>query len=368
MRAIFTAFPQHAARVMLLKTGNLTNRFRDGQRLFVTDVPPHLRELPAGELPEVRQTLATESALASFFQSEKVVMRTGGRDALKRYTDRMPGCQAEANDHNPNLVTSQTKDGDALRLCWSCDNTHFLRGYSDLAEVAAQNRREWLLDYIRLSLRLPEGHQVTLPELFCWAVMNDVVSEFPVEIVRRFYSLPDDDNLAGTLKEADISPWSISARQLVDKKSGEGIAAMPPDIYPVSDKESLIKTGGRLNKAVIKATKPALRLVIDEDPPAGHMRKPKMLRLELPEYTQWVKRQPCCGCGQPADDPHHIINNGFGGTGTKACDLLVIPLCRVCHDQLHADTNEWEKQHGSQLLWLARTLNRASGIGAIARA
>lgn len=23
------------------------------------------------------------------------------------------------------------------------------------------------------------------------------------------------------------------------------------------------------------------------------------------------------GCGKPGDDPHHLIENGFGGTGTK---------------------------------------------------
>ncbi|MCT6990696.1 DUF968 domain-containing protein, partial [Salmonella enterica] len=75
-----------------------------------------------------------------------------------------------------------------------------------------------------------------------------------------------------------------------------------------------------------------------------------------------------CGCGKTADDPHHIIGHGFGGTGTKACDLLVIPLCRVCHEALHADTRGWEEQNGSQLLWLARTLARATGTGAITAA
>lgn len=368
MRAIFTAFPQYGARVTLLRTGNLTNHFRDGQRLYVTDVPPHLKALPAGELPEVRQMLTTEEALTSFFLSEKVAMRAGGHGALKRHADMMPGCQAKADEHSNNLVTVLTQGGDALRLCWSCDNTHFMRGYRDLADIAMQNRREWLLDYVRLSLRLPEGHQLTLPELFCWAVMNDVVSDFPVDIVKRFYSLPDDEALTGTLREVDIVPWALSAGQLVDKKAGEGIAAVPPDMHTVPVSESLIKTCGRLNKAQGSPQKPALRIVIDDDPPAGHMRKPRMLRLELPEYTQWIKRQPCCGCGQTADDPHHIINHGFGGTGTKACDLLVIPLCRVCHDRLHANAGEWEKHNGSQLLWLARTLNRASGIGAIARA
>ncbi|WP_409574338.1 DUF968 domain-containing protein [Salmonella enterica] len=123
-----------------------------------------------------------------------------------------------------------------------------------------------------------------------------------------------------------------------------------------------------LNETAAGRVKPVLVLAANDDPPAGYMRKPKMQRLELPEYTQWVKRQPCCGCGKTADDPHHIIGHGFGGTGTKACDLLVIPLCRVCHEALHADTRGWEEQNGSQLLWLARTLARATGTGAITAA
>ena len=41
-------------------------------------------------------------------------------------------------------------------------------------------------------------------------------------------------------------------------------------------------------------------------------------------------------CGNQADDPHHIIGHGLGGMGTKADDLFVIPLCRKCHNELHA--------------------------------
>ncbi|EGL4383080.1 DUF968 domain-containing protein [Salmonella enterica] len=155
---------------------------------------------------------------------------------------------------------------------------------------------------------------------------------------------------------------------MVEKKAVEGIAAVYPDIYTVSDKKGLIKTPGLKVESAAERAKSVLVLAANDDPPAGYMRKPKMQRLELPEYTRWVKRQPCCGCGKRADDPHHIIGHGFGGTGTKACDLLVIPLCRVCHDALHADTRAWEEQNGSQLLWLARTLARATGIGAITAA
>ncbi|AXC68564.1 hypothetical protein DOE63_25825 [Salmonella enterica subsp. diarizonae serovar 59:z10:-] len=154
---------------------------------------------------------------------------------------------------------------------------------------------------------------------------------------------------------------------MVEKSRG-GHSRYAPDIYTASVEKNLIKDSGlneTLNETATERVKPVLTLNIDSDPAAGYMRKPKMIRLELPGYTQWVKRQPCCGCGRQADDPHHIIGNGFGGTGTKACDLLVIPLCRICHDALHDDIRAWEEQNGSQLLWLARTLARATGIGAI---
>ncbi|EEI9430590.1 DUF968 domain-containing protein [Salmonella enterica subsp. diarizonae] len=246
-----------------------------------------------------------------------------------------------------------------------------MKGYRDLSEIITSNRAEWIVDYARMSLRLEREHQLTLPELFCWAVLRGVADAMPVDVIRRFTTLPEDEVLTGTIKEADINPWQLSARQIVEKKAGEGIAAMPPDIYTVSVEKNLIKDSGlneTLNETAAERVKPVLTLNIDSDPAAGYMRKPKMIRLELPGYTQWVKRQPCCGCGRQADDPHHIIGNGFGGTGTKACDLLVIPLCRICHDALHADIRAWEEHNGSQLLWLARTLARATGIGAITAA
>ncbi|EDJ8318386.1 hypothetical protein CIM20_09935 [Salmonella enterica subsp. enterica serovar Muenchen] len=371
MRAILTAFPQNGARVTLLKSGNLTNRLRDGQRIMICDVPRQLENTPAGEIPDSGQWLAQDEALQSFFSDSRVINAAGGPEGLSRWVSRIPDCQCAdtgaGGDHVVNLTTAQTQDGGAVRLCHACDNVHYMKGYRDLSDIITRNRAEWIVDYARMSLRLGWDHQVTLPELFCWAVLRGVVDAMPVDVIRRFVTLPEDEVLTGTIKEADINPWQLSARQLVEKKAGEGIAAMPPDIHTVSGTKNLIKDSG-LNETVAGREKPVLVLEANDDPPAGYMRKPKMQRLELLEYTRWVKRQPCCGCGKQADDPHHIIGHGFGGTGTKACDLLVIPLCRVCHDALHADTRAWEEQNGSQLLWLARTLARATGIGAITAA
>lgn len=373
MRAILTAFPQNGARVTLLKSGNLTHRLRDGQRIMICDVPRQLESTPAGEIPDTGQWLAQDEALQPFFSDCRVINAAGGPEGLKSWVSRIPDCQCAGvgGDHVVNMTTAQTKEGDAVRLCHACDNVHYMKGYRDLSEIISSNRAEWIVDYARMSLRLNADHQLTLPELFCWAVLRGVADAMPVNVIRRFASLPEDEVLTGTIKEADINPWQLSARQLVEKKAGEGISAIPPDIYTVPNEKKLIKDSGlneMLNETAAGRAKPVLVLAANDDPPAGYMRKPKMQRLELPEYTRWVKRQPCCGCGKQADDPHHIIGHGFSGTGTKACDLLVIPLCRVCHDALHADTRAWEEQNGSQLLWLARTLARATGIGAITAA
>lgn len=53
---------------------------------------------------------------------------------------------------------------------------------------------------------------------------------------------------------------------------------------------------------------------------------------------------------------------------TKAHDLFVIPLCRECHDKLHADVAAFEKKHGTQLELLFRFMNRALAIGVITKA
>uniref|UniRef100_UPI00207B3D32 DUF968 domain-containing protein n=1 Tax=Escherichia coli TaxID=562 RepID=UPI00207B3D32 len=85
-----------------------------------------------------------------------------------------------------------------------------------------------------------------------------------------------------------------------------------------------------------------------------------------PQYTRWVKTQPCACCGMPADDPHHLIGHGQGGMGTKAHDLFVLPLCRKHHNELHTDTVAFEEKYGSQLELIFRFIDRALAIGVLA--
>ncbi|WP_432652970.1 DUF968 domain-containing protein [Providencia rettgeri] len=112
-----------------------------------------------------------------------------------------------------------------------------------------------------------------------------------------------------------------------------------------------------------RASKPVLNLTIDPEPPASLMLKPKFKRWTSDEYIKWVKSQPCCVCGATADDAHHLIGYGQGGTGTKAHDLFTIPLCRVHHSELHKDPNGWEREHGSQIILLFKFLDRSIGLG-----
>lgn len=66
------------------------------------------------------------------------------------------------------------------------------------------------------------------------------------------------------------------------------------------------------------------------------------------KYLDWVKSLPCCVCGRPADDPHHI-NRAGKGMGTKQADCFVIPLCREHHDEIErVGSKSWEGRYGEQ--------------------
>jgi len=88
--------------------------------------------------------------------------------------------------------------------------------------------------------------------------------------------------------------------------------------------------------------------------------KVKTFRSE--KYKAWVKEQDCCRCLAPADDPHHLIGIGnMGGTGTKAPDSMIMPMCRKCHNEIHAQPELWPDQ------WehIARTIKKAFEAGVI---
>lgn len=80
------------------------------------------------------------------------------------------------------------------------------------------------------------------------------------------------------------------------------------------------------------------------------------------KYRDWVKTLPCCECGAPADDPHHIINAGESGMGTTACDLLTMPLCRTHHTWMHNGNKEMLDDQWKNI---AKTLQEAVKQGVL---
>lgn len=67
-------------------------------------------------------------------------------------------------------------------------------------------------------------------------------------------------------------------------------------------------------------------------------------RLEWEDYRRWVERDACCICGVHDDTitAHHIERRG---TGIKADDTLVVPLCHDHHRELHKQPEgEWWEQ------------------------
>lgn len=67
----------------------------------------------------------------------------------------------------------------------------------------------------------------------------------------------------------------------------------------------------------------------------------------MSKYIDWIRMQNCAVCqAPPLSDPHHIIGDGHGTMGGKSPDVLLIPLCRKHHDQLHkVGPRAWEEMY-----------------------
>ena len=339
MKMLLTPYLQRDLGVVLLRPGrDLLHYFTGRARLLIASEPSELNPLPSGLVPVASQHLAADPRLSSFFSHERVLSAAGGINALVDWLDRSNECQwhADADDyHDRNMSTLRYGIG-AVRLCWHHEHTIADQTLPALDALAARNVADFVLYRARTHFRFDENHQLSLPELCWWAVMEQVSDLLPDSVARFSLRLPPAEVPTGTRKEADIV-WERAPVEVIND--------------------------------YVEQIKPVLEVDVDPEPPAGFMLRPKMKRWECEKYTQWVKSQVCCcGCGRPADDPHHIIDQGFGGTGTKPHDIFTIPLTRECHNALHDDVAGWESEHGSQLYHLARTLDRAYGLGVIVTA
>lgn len=285
-----------------------------------------------GLLPE-EQPLLTDPAYSSFWMEPDVLRAAGG--TVQSWIRNFNVCQwnhGADKYHHPELTTAKYEQS-GLCLCWHHDRVLVDQPPALVADIARQNAAQYILESVRSHFRYPDHHIVTISDLGCWALVKRVAGLLPDTVIRKLLCMPEAEPIKSVYRESEL-------------------VINPPD--PSSIIAASIKEA------------PMLTITVDADAPAQYMLRPKIPRCECLAYTQWVKTQACCGCGAPADDPHHIIGHGFGGTGTKAGDFHVMPVCRTCHTELHDNVALWEQKNGSQLEHVLRMQHCALGLGIIA--
>ncbi|EMF4615327.1 DUF968 domain-containing protein [Yersinia enterocolitica] len=333
MRALLTPFIQRELGVVILKPGADLLPYMSG-RLLVATEPDEFKSLPVGVLPVANQQLANDPRLLPFFEHERVINAAGGPRVLEAWVKQLKECQwHDPDDSHVQNLTTLSYGQRSIRLCWHHDNKLREHTLPRLNQLATSNLITWIISTVCSHFRLPEGHQLTMPELCWWAVVNEVSDLLPDSIARASLRMLPAVMKSEPTRESDIT-WTPNPTQIIENK--------------------------------VEQVKKVLALKIDDEPPASFMRIPKRQRWESKKWLKWVKSQQCCGCGSSADDPHHIIGHGQGGMGTKAHDLFTIPLCRICHDALHADMHTWEAEHGSQVVLWFHFMDRSISIGAMA--
>ncbi|WP_278432084.1 DUF968 domain-containing protein [Serratia grimesii] len=293
-------------------------------RVLVSTLPDEMKELPDGILPKVEHEIANDPRLQSFFQHERVIGAAGGINAMEAWATRFTGCQY-CGDEQPRQLETRRYGHAAMRICWGCDNKTDGHISPKLDAIANVNMARWVVATAKWRLK-SEG-QLTIPELILWAAISGVVDLIPNDVSAQILGLPKPIFVSGPKKESDMQ-----------------VGPAPTEV---------------LTKTAIKV------FTVDPEPPKAFMLRPKLTRVEDSKWTRWVKTQKCCGCGERADDPHHIIGHGFSGMATKPCDYLTIPLCRTCHRNLHDSPAAWEAEHGSQTDLFAQFFNYSVGMGAI---
>ncbi len=91
---------------------------------------------------------------------------------------------------------------------------------------------------------------------------------------------------------------------------------------------------------------------------------PKPVAVFCPEFTKWIRGQPCFVSGEAAES-HHVRGRRFGDVSN------VVPLSHSEHMQLHSwGKLTWQKRRGVNLslqaaLWWARWQDRADGVDGV---
>ncbi|HFV1824094.1 TPA: DUF968 domain-containing protein [Escherichia coli] len=334
--------------LVVLKPSRESMQVFHNPRVLVAPEPKSMRGLPSGPVPAVSQPLAEDKTLLPFFSDERVIRAAGGAGALSDWLLRhVKSCQWPHGDYHHSETVIHRYGAGAMVLCWHCDNQLRDQTSESLGQLAHQNLSAWMIDVIRHAMNGTQERELSLAELSWWAVCNQVVDALPETVLRRSLGLRAE-KIRSVYRESDIIPGEQTATGILKQRTKN--IALPPRVHQQQNPPQ--------EKTVVS-------IAVDPESPAQYLQRQKSQREEMPVYTRWVKTQKCMTCGNQADDPHHIIGHGLGGMGTKADDLFVIPLCRKCHNELHAGVKDFEEKHGSQLLLLIRFLMHARNSGVL---
>ncbi|HCD3997802.1 TPA: DUF968 domain-containing protein [Escherichia coli] len=348
MRVLLRPVPVPELGLVVLKPGRESMQVFHNPRVLVEPEPKSMRGLPSGVVPAVRQPLAEDKSLLPFFSDERVIRAAGGAGALSDWLLRhVKSCQWPHGDYHHSETVIHRYGIGAMVLCWHCDNQLRDQTSESLGQLAHQNLSAWMIDVIRHAVNGTQERELSLAELCCWASVNDVVDAMTENMARRILKLPGE-KIRSVYRESDIVPGEQTAISILKQRT-KNIAPLPHAHQQQNPPQE----------------KTVVSIAVDPESPAQYLQRQKPQREEMPVYTRWVKTQKCMTCGNQADDPHHIIGHGLGGMGTKADDLFVIPLCRKCHNELHAGVKDFEEKHGSQLLLLIRFLMHARNSGVL---
>ena len=334
--------------LVVLKPGRESIQIFHNPRVLVEPEPKSMRNLPSGVVPAVRQPLAEDKTLLPFFSNERVIRAAGGAGALSDWLLRhIKSCQWPHGDYHHSETVIHRYGAGAMVLCWHCDNQLCDQTAESLEQLAHQNLSAWMIDVIGHAISGTQERELSLAELSWWAVRNQVADALPEAVLRRSLGLRAE-KIRSMYRESDIVPGEQTATSILKQRT-KNLAPLPH----------------AHQQQIPPQEKTVVSIVVDPESPAQYLQRQKPQREEMPVYTRWVKTQKCMTCGNQADDPHHIIGHGLGGMGTKADDLFVIPLCRKCHNELHAGVKDFEEKHGSQLLLLIRFLMHARNSGVL---
>ncbi|HFP1374293.1 TPA: DUF968 domain-containing protein [Escherichia coli] len=347
MRVLLRPVPVPELGLVVLKPGRESMRVFHNPRVLVEPEPKSMCGLPSGVVPAVRQPLAEDKSLLPFFSDERVIRAAGGAGALSDWLLRhVKSCQWPHGDYHHSEIVIHRYGTGAMVLCWHCDNQLRDQTSESLGQLAHQNLSAWMIDVIRHAMNGTQERELSLAELSWWAVCNQVADALPEAVLRRSLGLRAE-KIRSLYRESDIVPGEQTATSILKQRT-KNLAPLPHAHQQNPPQEKTV-----------------VSIAVDLESPAQYLLRQKPQREEMPVYTRWVKTQKCMTCGNQADDPHHIIGHGLGGMGTKADDLFVIPLCRKCHNELHAGVKDFEEKHGSQLLLLIRFLMHARNSGVL---